>query len=69
MHLFTLSFNILGRKSGILNIFLYKISVLYYDGKIGILAVSQLQLPSFKKGRQGNCQTHLHVLFELTTLV
>jgi len=50
------SFNILGRKSGILNIFLYKISVLYYEDKRGIIVLRQLQLPSSKKRRQGNCQ-------------
>jgi len=50
------SFNILGRKSGIPNIFLYKISVLYYEDKRGIIVLHQLQLPTSKKRRQGNCQ-------------
>jgi hypothetical protein len=54
--LFSKSFNILGRKPGILNIFMYKISVLYYEDKRGIIVWSQLQLPSSKKRRQGNCQ-------------
>jgi len=51
------SCNILGRKFGILNIFLYKISLLYYEDKRGVIVLSQLQLPSSKKRRQGNCQT------------
>jgi len=51
------SCNQLGRKSGILNIFLYKISVLYCEDKRGVIVLSQLQLPSSKKKRQGNCQT------------
>lgn len=51
------SCNLLGRKSGILNIFLYKISVLYYEDKRGVIILSQLQLPSSKKRKQGNCQT------------
>lgn len=55
--LYSKSCNILGRKSGILIIFLYKISVLYYEDKRGIIVLSQLQLLSSKKRRQGNCQT------------
>lgn len=54
--LYSRSLNILGRKSGILNIFLYKISVLYYEDKRGFVVLSQLQLPSSKRRRQGNCQ-------------
>jgi len=54
--LYSKSFNILGGKSGILNILLYKIPVLYYEDKRGITVLSQLQLPSSKKRRQGNCQ-------------
>lgn len=54
--LFSKSINKLWRKSGILNIFLYKISVLYYEDKRGNIVLSQLQLPSSKKRRQENCQ-------------
>ena len=55
--LYSKNFNSLGRKSGILNIFLYKISVLYYEDKRGFIVLSQLQLPFFKNRRQGNYQT------------